>query len=99
MAERPELKVTTYEVGDGVAVGFVPVSSPDTRSAAAGPNPPPSSARLGLPAEHGVTWMLSRLIGPARAADMLFSSRVVLAEEAAEMGLVNRVLPPDELLP
>jgi enoyl-CoA hydratase/carnithine racemase len=34
-----------------------------------------------------------------RAADLLFSSRVMLAEEAAEIGLVNKVLPPDEVLP
>src|SRR5258707_545454 len=33
------------------------------------------------------------------AADVLFSARVVLAEEAEGMGLVNRVLPPDELMP
>jgi enoyl-CoA hydratase/carnithine racemase len=45
-----------------------------------------------------VSWVLARLIGPARAADLLFSSRVVLAEEAVEMGFVNAVLPPNELL-
>ena len=58
-----------------------------------------SFGRLGLPAEHGVSWLLSRLVGPGRAADLLFSSRVVLAEEAVELGLVNRAFPPDELLP
>jgi len=58
-----------------------------------------SFGRLGLPAEHGVSWVLSRLVGAGRAADLLFSSRVVLAEEAEEMGLVNKTLPPDELLP
>ena len=36
---------------------------------------------------------VARLIGVTRAADLLLSSRVVLAQEAAEMGLVNRVLP------
>jgi enoyl-CoA hydratase/carnithine racemase len=39
------------------------------------------------------------LVGVGHAADLLFSSRIVLAEEAADMGLMNRVLPPDELLP
>ena len=34
-----------------------------------------------------------------RAADLLLSSRVVLAEEAEQLGLVNRALPPDDLLP
>ena len=55
--------------------------------------------RLGLPAEYGLSWVLPRLIGLTRAADLLLSSRVVLAEEAATMGLVNQVLPPEELLP
>lgn len=85
--------------GPAAGVGFVLMCFTDIRFAAAGAKLTTSFARLGLPAEHGVTWMLSRLIGPARAADLLFSSRIVLAEEAAEMGLVNRVLPPDELLP
>lgn len=85
--------------GPAAGVGFVLMCFTDIRFAAAGAKLTTSFARLGLPAEHGVTWMLNRLIGPARAADLLFSSRVVLAEEAAEMGLVNRVLPPDELLP
>ena len=43
--------------------------------------------------------MLPRLLGVTRAADLLFSSRVVLAEEAEQLGLVNRVLSPEELLP
>ena len=42
--------------------------------------------------------MLPRLIGVTRAADVLLSSRVVLAEEAEQLGLINRVLPPEELL-
>ena len=85
--------------GPAAGVGFVLMCFTDIRFAAAGAKLTTSFARLGLPAEHGVTWMLSRLIGPARAADLLFSSRVVLAEEAADMGLVNKVLPPDELMP
>lgn len=85
--------------GAAAGIGVIQACASDVRFAAAGAKLTTSFARLGLPAEHGVTWMLSRLIGPARAADLLFSSRIVLAEEAAEMGLVNRVLPPDELLP
>jgi len=71
----------------------------DIRFAAAGAKITTSFGRLGLPAEWGVSWLLPRLIGAARTADILFSSRVVLAEEAAELGLVNKVLPPDELMP
>ncbi len=55
-------------------------------------------AQRGLIAEWALSWTLSRLIGQARAADLVLSARKVRAEEAAEMGLVNRVLPKDELL-
>src|SRR5581483_46719 len=85
--------------GPAAGVGFVLMCFCDIRFAAAKAKLTTSMARLALPAEHGVSWILPRLVGPARAADLLFSSRVVLAEEAAELGLVNRVLPPGELLP
>lgn len=85
--------------GPAAGVGFVLACFADLRFAAAGAKLTTSFGRLGLPAEHGVSWVLSRLVGTARAADLLFSSRVVLAEEAERMGLVNAVLPPDELVP
>jgi enoyl-CoA hydratase/carnithine racemase len=44
-------------------------------------------------AEHGVAWMLPRLVGPAHALDLLLSGRVLLGDEAAQIGLVNRALP------
>lgn len=84
--------------GPAAGVGFVLMCMADIRIAAAGVKLTTSFARLGLPAEHGVSWVLSRLVGPARAADLLFSSRVVLSEEAAAMGLVNRVVPGAELM-
>jgi enoyl-CoA hydratase/carnithine racemase len=85
--------------GPAAGVGFVVMCSADVRFAAKGAKLTTSFARLGLPAEHGVSWILVRLVGAGRAADLLLSSRVVLAEEAAAMGLVNEVLPPDEVLP
>lgn len=84
--------------GPAAGVGFVLMCFADIRFAAAGAKLTTSFGRLGLPAEHGVSWILARLVGPARAADLLFSSRVVLAEEAAEIGLVNRVMPGEQLL-
>jgi enoyl-CoA hydratase/carnithine racemase len=47
-------------------------------------------SRRGLIAEHGISWLLPRLIGLANAADLLFSARRVAAAEAKEIGLVNR---------
>ena len=85
--------------GPAAGVGFVLMCSADVRFAAEGAKLTTSFARLGLPAEHGVSWILVRLVGPGRAADLLLSSRVVLAEEAVAMGLVNAVLPPDDVLP
>ncbi len=55
-------------------------------------------ARRGLVAEYGIAWILPRLVGPARALDLLLSGRVVLGEEAAALGLVNRAIAPERLL-
>lgn len=84
--------------GPVAGVGFVLMCHADIRFAAAGAKVTTSFARLGLPAEHGVTWVLARLIGAGRAADLLFSARVITADEAAELGLVNRVVAPEQLL-
>jgi enoyl-CoA hydratase/carnithine racemase len=85
--------------GPAAGVGFVLACYADLRFAAAGAKLTTAHGRLGLPAEYGLSWVLPRLVGLGHAADLLLSSRVVLAEEAAAMGLVNRVLAPEDLLP
>jgi enoyl-CoA hydratase/carnithine racemase len=84
--------------GPAAGVGFVLACYCDLRFAAAGAKLTTAHGRLGLPAEYGLSWLLPRLIGLTRAADLLLSSRVVLAEEAADIGLVNRVEAPEELM-
>ncbi len=84
--------------GPAAGVGLVLACFCDIRFAAAGAKLTTSAPRLGFPAEYGLSWVLPRLVGTGHAADLLLSSRVVLAEEAAAMGLVNRVLPPDDLM-
>lgn len=84
--------------GDATGQGLELALAADIRIAA-------ETARLGLPhiasgiiPWDGGTQRLPRLIGRARALEMLLTGAVVTALEAAAMGLVNRVVPPAELL-
>jgi enoyl-CoA hydratase/carnithine racemase len=55
--------------------------------------------RIGLSAgDLGCSWLLTRLIGPARTSEICFTGRQVGALEAGEIGLVNAVHAPDDLL-
>jgi enoyl-CoA hydratase/carnithine racemase len=56
-------------------------------------------ANRGLIAEHGTSWILPRLAGPANALDILWSGRKFGADEALGMGVVNRIVPHDQLIP
>jgi enoyl-CoA hydratase/carnithine racemase len=84
--------------GPAAGLGLVMALMCDLRFAAAGAKLTTAFARRGLIAEHGISWVLPRLVGSAHALDLLFSGRVVLAEEAAGMGLVNAVHPAESLL-
>jgi enoyl-CoA hydratase/carnithine racemase len=84
--------------GPCAGIGLVQALMCDIRFAAEGAKLTTAFARRGLVAEHGIGWILPRLVGPARALDLLLSGRVILAAEAAEMGLVNRSFPPETLL-
>ena len=53
----------------------------------------------GLVAEHGISWILPRLVGTANAMDLLLSGRRVPADEAEKIGLINRTMADEELLP
>ncbi|GAA2416087.1 enoyl-CoA hydratase-related protein [Nonomuraea africana] len=55
--------------------------------------------RRGLVAEYGLSWVLPRLMGQQRAMDVLLSGRVFTGREAFEMGLVNRAVAAESLLP
>ncbi|HTK66206.1 MAG TPA: enoyl-CoA hydratase-related protein [Pseudonocardia sp.] len=83
--------------GACAGVGLVLAVSADIRFAAGSAKFSPAFARRGMPVEGGLTWMLPRLIGAGAASELLISARVVLAEEALRLGLVNRLYPDDEL--
>lgn len=85
--------------GACAGIGLVLALVSDVRFAAAGARISTSFTRRGLPAEFAASWFLPRLVGSGTAMDLLLSGRVINAEEALELGLVNRVLPPEDLLP
>jgi enoyl-CoA hydratase/carnithine racemase len=84
--------------GPAAGYGFVLALMADIRFAAAAAKLTTAFVRRGLIAEYASAWMLPRLVGPATALDLLLSGRVVLAEEARELGLVNRVVAAESLL-
>lgn len=84
--------------GPAAGVGLVLACYADLRIAAAGAKLTTAHGKLHLPAEYGLSWLLPRLIGLTHAMDLLLTSRVVLAEEAAAIGLVNDVVAAEEVL-
>ncbi|MBT2208548.1 enoyl-CoA hydratase-related protein [Actinomadura sp. NEAU-AAG7] len=54
---------------------------------------------IGLAPDSGMSWTLQRLVGRAKAAELLLLGEPVKAAEALEIGLVHRVVPADELAP
>ena len=85
--------------GPCAGLGLVIALYCDMRFAAQGAMFTTAFAQRGLIAEHGISWLLPRLIGLPQAADLLYSARKVGADEAQRLGLVQRVLPDAELIP
>lgn len=54
---------------------------------------------IGIIPGGGGTQRLQRIVGPYRAKEMIFTGEIIRAEEADRIGLVNRVVPMDELMP
>jgi enoyl-CoA hydratase/carnithine racemase len=79
--------------GPVAGLGLVLALYADLRFAGSDAKLTTSFAQRGLIAEHGISWLLPRLIGPAQALDLLFSARKLDAAEAARIGLVNQVFP------
>lgn len=84
--------------GACAGLGLVHAAMADVRFAADGAKFTTAFSRRGLIAEHGVSWVLPRLVGPSVAMDLLLSGRVFLADEAKELGFVNKVVDPTDLL-
>ena len=70
----------------------------DIRIAVEGAKLNPGFAKRGILPESGGTWLLPRMVGYAKAAEIAFTGRTLTASEAHELGLVNHVVSADEFV-
>ena len=87
--------INGHAVGAGLCVALACDLRVVSREARLGLN----FAKLGLHPGMGATWTLPRLVGGPRAAELLFTARLIDGAEAAALGLVNRCVEPDQVLP
>jgi len=85
---------------NGVAAGggFVLAMMSDLRFGSESASFTTIFSKRGLIAEHGASWLLPKIVGASRALDLLWSSRRVNADEALRIGLLDRLVPADELI-
>ena len=79
--------------GAAAGVGLAVALFCDLRFVSADAKFTTAAPKLGLPAEFGMSWVLPRLVGVTRAADLLLSGRPATGAETADWGLWNDVLP------
>lgn len=84
--------------GAAAGLGLVEALYCDVRFCAPTAKLTTAFAQRGLIAEYGMAWLMARLVGPGLARDLLLSARVILGEEAKEIGLVEHVVPGDAVL-
>ncbi|MGE0822880.1 MAG: enoyl-CoA hydratase [Candidatus Binatia bacterium] len=84
--------------GPTAGVGLVVTLYTDLRFASQSAVFTTAFARRGLVAEHGIDWILPRIVGLPNAIDLLLSARRITAEEALQMGLVNKVFPQESFM-
>lgn len=84
--------------GPIAGIGLVMALYADIRFAASKAVFTTSFAQRGLIAEHGISWLLPRLVGQANALDLLLSARKIDAQEAQRLGLVNKVFEQEAFM-
>lgn len=84
--------------GACAGVGLAYALQCDLRFAANGAKFTTAFARRGLIAEYGMAWLLNAIAGRQVALDLLLSARVVLSEEAAELGIISKAVPAEDLM-
>ncbi len=83
--------------GPAIGAGLSIALACDVRIAAASAFVATGYARVGLSGDYGIASLLTRLVGTGRARELMFSGDRVDAHSAEMIGLVNRVVPDDEL--
>lgn len=96
MWDMPKPAVASIN-GAAAGLGFCMALTCDIRIASEAGKFASAFSRISLVPEACMTFYLPRIVGLARAAEILYTGRQVGAEEALGMGLVNQVVPPDEL--
>ena len=84
--------------GPVAGIGLVMALYADLRFAADKAVFTTSFAQRGLIAEHGISWLLPRIVGQANALDLLMSARKIAADEALRLGLVNKVFTQETFM-
>ena len=84
--------------GHAIGVGITMVLPCDIRLAADNAKLGVTFAKMGILPGLGSTHLLPRLVGTAKARELILTARVIPATEAAAIGLVNRVVAPDQLM-
>jgi enoyl-CoA hydratase/carnithine racemase len=84
--------------GGAAGYGFDIALGCDMRIAGESAKLNPGFAKRGIVPESGGTWLLPRMVGYARAAEITFTGRTLLAKEAFDLGLVNHVVADAELV-
>ena len=83
--------------GPAVGAGLAIAMACDIRIAAQSAFVSTGYLRVALSGDYGIAWLLSRLVGTARAREMMFTSERVDAARCEQIGLFNRVVPDDKL--
>lgn len=83
--------------GAAAGAGLSVAMACDIRIAAASARFGTAFMRIGYSGDYGGTWLLTQLVGTAKARELYFTAELLGAEEALRIGLVNRVVPDDQL--
>jgi len=70
----------------------------DMRFAAEGAKLTTAFANVGFSGDFGGSYFLTKLVGTAKARELYYTAPLLMADEAAQLGMINRVLPADQLV-